>query len=700
MKRYLIPLLLLSIGTTAIHAQSKCSPALRSTIAQQRLSRSNAEAQVSAFIGLTPDQKADNTATIKALTAMGVQIGSNLGDILTATIPLSALEAIADLDGVRYIEVGETIRPMSNTAREATHMNTVTSADFTDHHGYTGRGVVVGVVDKGFNYQHPAFYNDDRSALRIKRAWEQESKPTPDFGTYPEGFSYGIDLCTPETIYKACRDASTTTHGTHVANVAAGGDRGSVNGGQFHGMAPEADLVMVSYRPLDANNINIADGVKYIFDYADSQQQPAVVNLSLGACLGPHDGTSLFDQACDRMADASHPGHIIVGSSGNYAMENFHISRTFTTTDVSTPTPLRAMVDFTMGSRYAAIDVWGQEGCDYTVGMAIVDAKTGEVVETSDVINTTEAFSDKATYSTYNAAAGYAIGNTLFAGELNPYNNKKHVRLTTQLQTLKSGYALALIVTPLTEGRVDTWIDAFNSAFLSSHTLPAGYTPATNACTLLEIGGTGKNILSVGAYSTRDTFYDYTYKSNFPSEYKAGTYAAFTSHGLTPDGRFKPEVCAPGAYIASAINAYYNTQAMATAPYACAGEKIQSTTYNYGYMSGTSQAAPVVAGIIATWLEANPSLTIDDVRDIIAATAVADQHTGAVPNHQWGYGKIDGLAGICHILGLNADDFTGIATLTPTADTDAPLYDAMGRRVSQPQHGHLYLQSGRKFIAQ
>ncbi|MBL0323328.1 MAG: S8 family serine peptidase [Ignavibacteria bacterium] len=107
---------------------------------------------------------------------------------------------------------------------------------------YTGKGVVVGISDNGFDYTHPAFYDTTYSYSRIKRVWNQGISGTP-----PAGYTYGAEFAdTTSILNQAYDDTLQGSHGIMVASIAAGSGLGSPNGRLHRGVAYEADLVMVT----------------------------------------------------------------------------------------------------------------------------------------------------------------------------------------------------------------------------------------------------------------------------------------------------------------------------------------------------------------------------------------------------------------------------------------------------------------------
>ncbi len=99
-------------------------------------------------------------------------------------------------------------------------------------------------------------------------------------------------------------------------------------------------------------------------------------------------------------------------------------------------------------------------------------------------------------------------------------------------------------------------------------------------------------------------------------------------------GRIKPDVCAPAVAVRSAW-----------------------PDGDYHYLTGTSTAAPLVAGLIALLVAADPSLAgdVDQLENLVTAGAVPliSGQCGdgtAVPNNVYGHGRIDALASVGQIL--------------------------------------------------
>lgn len=113
---------------------------------------------------------------------------------------------------------------------------------------------------------------------------------------------------------------------------------------------------------------------------------------------------------------------------------------------------------------------------------------------------------------------------------------------------------------------------------------------------------------------------------------KGGFYLApFSGRGPTSDGRIKPDLVGPGANI--------------VAPKA--GTRDQYVSY-----SGTSMAAPFVAGVAALLFAANPHLTGQEVRNLLFATA--QRWGGREPNNDYGYGRVDAYAAVAQALGQSS----------------------------------------------
>lgn len=625
-KSYILGATMLLAPASAL-AQASLSPRTAIAVASPTLLKSPA-AQAAA-VGIASSQLSAYVTINPALTSwqqLGVTPIAENANTATVRLTLDALRRLAKQQGVEYIQITSGATQMLNLARQEAGTDQIHKG--TDlPQAYTGEGVVVGVVDAGFDYMHAAFRRPADGALRIKRVWEQRAT-TLDGASAPAKYGYGIELNTPELIEKAQGDSDSNSHGTHVAAIAAGSD--AYKDGAYVGNAPDADIVLVALDLNASTNADISNAVQYIFDYADEVGKPCVVNLSLGNQDGPHDGTSTFDTMTDAMQG---PGRLIVGAAGNHRTDAFHIDHTFATADAA---PLRTFVKYKVAPSNSVsggtIEIWGEKGVDFTVDIAAYST-----FNKKDARSTTVYPAEGVTDVDFGK---YATGTWKVASEVSPLNGKPHVVLTSALTSIRNNYAIALTVTPKTAGRVNIWSDNTYLA-LESRDIEGFSAPDAASSTLCEIGGTGKRILTVGSYTTRN---EYTTNGGQQATLQetVGDLSSFSSYGPTVDGRMKPNITAPGCFIISAVS---NNDASGNLMYAEYNENFGR--YNqYGYMQGTSMASPFVAGIVATWLQAYPQLTPEQLHEIVQNTARKDNFTATAPDSNWGYGKINALDGL------------------------------------------------------
>ena len=612
--------------------------------ARYAVAQNNNQTIVSAFLHLADENNLDG------LDENGVVINAQYGTILSVRIPADKLETVSQLPSVQYVEIGRPVR---------TRMNNVRSADFSNadalHAGtglsqaYTGKDVIVGIIDGGFQYNHINFYDSERQNLRVKRVWNQNTS-----GTLPDGFYYGREYTTPEEIIAAKQDYA-ASHATHVAGIAAG----AFNGNEYYGIAPDADLVFVSYNMYDnsTSNTSITDGLKYIYDYAESVGKPCVVNMSLGYHIGPHDGSSTFDRICDNLQGS---GRLLVGASGNEAEYNMHAKKTLTPDD----TTMKSLVEFTpswylYGNMTSTVDIWGDADKPLSAKVIVYDIRNKREVYVSEAVSTTAGTSEHITDPT-------GVDGTIdISAATDPYNRKGNITIDINIASLgSSSYYVGFEVTGPEETTINAWTDAYMS-WLSNFG-NSEFTNGDNQSSMGEIGGTGKRIITVGAYTSCNHI-EHKNSSMYNDSYQTvDQLASFSSLGPTADGRMKPDITAPGSMIVSSLNSSTSSNRNGEDYYyVVKQENVNTVNYYFGSMEGTSMATPVVTGILATWLQAKPYLTPEQVREVFAHTAKTDSYTGNIAgtgNNQWGYGKIDAYNGLIYCFGLSGIEETGAPT--------------------------------------
>ena len=151
----------------------------------------------------------------------------------------------------------------------------------------------------------------------------------------------------------------------------------------------------------------------------------------------------------------------------------------------------------------------------------------------------------------------------------------------------------------------------------TNNNLSYPYISGNSTHTVSEIGGTGKSILSVGAYCTKNTWTSYkSYTYDYGPLAVIDSIAFFSSKGPTADGRIKPDIVCPGYGVVSSYNTFFNA-AYPPSYYKTFTIPFQGKVFYFGILQGTSIATPLLTGTIALWLEKNPTLTLDQIKEIL-----------------------------------------------------------------------------------
>lgn len=637
MKHFFSTLLLLAFGLSV--AAQKLSPNteafLLRPVEKSVRALGQPEATVKAYVKIN---SADAVADIEAL---GGVVNSRTTSFLTAELPVNALRAISELENVDYVQMESAIQPKLLYARSMSNADEAHSATNKLKRAYLGTGVVIGIIDCGFEYGHRAYYSIDGKEYRIKRVWNQNFNS----GRTPANFSYGTEYTTQNEILNARFDVNYSYHGGHVAGIATGAEMSS----DYYGFAPDAEIVLVSN---GSSNVNITDAAQYIFDYAKSVGKPCVINMSLGSHYGPHDGTSTSDQMFEEMIG---PGRILVGACGNEGEIKLHLHKKFTEKDLT----LKSMIGYAdENNRNALLDIWGTPGKNFTVKGVVVDLLKGRIIAETPTVSSTEVGAQRGDFTT--STCGVDAYMTLVSQSSRASNGRPNIYIESVANHIASNRKLGIIITGEDGGEVHIWNGSYGPLISGNKN---GWTEGDTESTISEVGGTGKAVISVGSYNT---VFEYATLSGavyqFPSATSLGDVSSFSSKGPTIDGRVKPDISAPGMIVIAAANrqAIYPSDAADKTTF-------NGETYYYDVNAGTSMAAPCVTGSIALWLEANPDLTTERALEILKATASTDGFTkapGAHPNNTWGYGKLDTYAGLF----IAAGNDTGIRQVGEALD--------------------------------
>lgn len=496
----------------------------------------------------------------RARKAVKSQLATKLDDVevryeyttvfngLSVEADYADLETIQDLPGVKdaYVsQVYQLIEPVNET-KLADSVPAI-GGDISQKTGYTGKGMVVAILDTGLDTSHEAFRNKVNEPKFTKQ----------DIADKLASDSLRVGNVNVDSIYQSDKipfaydyyDNDTNvsggnSHGTHVAGIVG------ANSGQVTGVAPDAQLMIMKIFGDDGSGAYDSDIIAALEDAvvlgADA------VNMSLGMTAGFSEAAATKTrEVYQRVKNA---GISLMCAAGNEYSSSYKSAGGTDLPLASNPDNGAVASPSTYG---AALSVASMNNVKATAPYLLVGDRK---IRYSDPAETAskQIASLNGTYEYVACGVGATsdfTGKTLTnkvaliqrAGE----ENGEILTFAKKEANAKAAGAKAVIIYDNVEG------DLVNMS--TDGNIPAVFISKADGEAML-------------AASNKHVSFSKSYLSQFQDAY-SGKMSDFSSWGVTPDLKLKPEITAPGGDIYSTLPGGL-----------------------YGSMSGTSMASPHMAG--------------------------------------------------------------------------------------------------------
>ena len=571
---------------------------------------------------------------------------ARVGDISIATLPVSRL-CEASLDPrVAAIQSG----PRAETSMDVVAGN----IHAAEAHGalslpqaFRGEGVMVGVMDVGFDLTHPNFFDATHTHYRIERFWDQLSADTVGSTLY-----VGRDYAGREELLALAhsRDGLDQTHGTHTLGSAAGSGYNS----RYRGIAPESRICLVANAVVDDMPFISEDdvykytyatdalGFKYIFDYADSQGVPCVASFSEGSREDFWGYDKLYYDLLDSLAG---PGHIIVASAGNKGTTPAWMHK---------PKGQPSAGAFIVAYKKSATLTLKTDNTD-SLTVRIVTYGTPNDTLLLPVKRILDQPDSVFSHTIYNFSPPRSVTMQVVAYPscYNPRETCFDFMMTDTLGSIGSTPRMSFELLGISPD-AEVYAGDFSLRSRSEN-------PALNdgqPCRTIHSPSSAPRVISVGATAYRTSYVNYQGMTRSSFQDGDGKRCTYSSTGPAMYGRVKPDVLAPGENVISSYSSYYLENHPQASDINSDVEHfdVEGRTYAWNANSGTSMSAPCVAGTIALWLQAKPDLTPEEVLQVLDKTCHRYDPSLSYPNNEYGYGEIDAYAGLLCLLGLDTTE--------------------------------------------
>ncbi|MGB2472442.1 MAG: S8 family serine peptidase [Flavobacteriaceae bacterium] len=568
--------------------------------------------------------------------------GNNL---YTASVNIDQLKDIKEIDCIENADVGKNLIFNDASVKAQTNVSNVHNGIGLDS-SYLGDGVIVGIIDIGFDYDHPNF-KDGNGDMRISRVWERDN-PNGNPPTINGETLYGSEFVGEIDILNKAYDMPNQSHGTHVAGIAAGNI----------GVAPKSEIVLVS-----GFGGQYADAIYYLISYAEQVNKPIVINMSFTSdSTSSRDGNSNNELIIENKGWSSKEGVVLVAAAGNDGDKPKHLKLDFSESSYKNILPYDFTKSFSTDLSFQSdlkLGFYGdtdESEVNFTVDFSIYDFKDDTWDSDPYVIEVTNEFKNDSISIVDDDSDEFKIKY------VKGFHENRNILVIHDIEI--NNYDAGDLIIPTVYGENET-IHVYEITPKKNYGF--GILPDYNFIEpdyeyIVYPPALSQNVIAVGSYDI--------------SAGNPGELSNFSSVGPSIDNRIKPDITAPGNEVYSSVNIYdqnYN------------GEE-------YAYMPGTSMASPVVAGITALWLEKDPTLNTIEVLSLIAQNSIKDQYTEQdlnTPNYLWGNGKIDAYQSLVTLTNKYFETLDYFIYPNPTSSSIyismdfefAKIYDLNGKEI-------------------